>query len=295
MTAIAQKNDQLEAFQLPRQRPTNGPPLELAEHARARILDLTKAALWREFEIWTRPRRAIVERQVRSFFRQQQAEIVQNVEAGKAAFVKGVNEWLDWPKWLVTFEEFGQLFLPEVMGDYGQVELEKILIGATFDVERPQVLAFIERRSFQFSFDTNAGTRKKLTEAFTQSLLEGEGVPQLTRRINDIFTFKKRHQAEQIARSEVIRAANAGAEEAYLQSGVVTEKEWIVSRDLRLCPYCEPMAGRRVVVGFAYFQQGDVLQNPDFPNQSLTLDYENIFAPPLHVQCRCTLAPVITL
>lgn len=269
----------------------------LIDHTRYRLQDLTKAALWREFEIWTRPRRAKVERQVRSFFRQQQAEIIENVEAGKAAFTKGVNEWLDWPKWLVTFEEFGQLFLPEVLNDYGQRELEKITIGITFDVERPQVLAFIERRSFKFSFDTNAGTRKKLTEALTESLIQGEGVPQLTTRINEIFRFKKRHQAEQIARSEVIRAANAGAEEAYLQSGVVTEKEWIVSRDARLCPFCEPMAGRRVVVGFTYFQQGDVINATSDAGNPITLDldYENIFAPPLHVQCRCTLAPVITL
>lgn len=269
----------------------------LIDHTRLRIQDLTKAALWREFEIWTRPRRNAVERQVRSFFRQQQAEIVANIEAGKAAMVKGVTEWADWPKWLVTFEEYGQLFLPEVLNDYGQRELEKILIGVNFDVERPQVLAFIEQRSFKFSFDTNAGTQKKLRDAFTQSLLEGEGVPQLTRRINEIFTFKKRHQAEQIARSEVIRAANFGAEQAYLQSGVVTEKEWVVSRDARLCPFCEPMAGRRVVVGFTYFQQGDVLNETSEAGNpiSLNLDYENIFGPPLHVQCRCTLTPVVEL
>lgn len=260
------------------------PSQELIEYAQSRLLDLSKAALWREFEMWTRPRRNAVERQVRSFFRQQQAEIIANIEAGKAAMVKGPSEWADWPKWLVTFEEYGQLFLPEVVNDYGQREIEKLLIGIDFEVENPRVLAFIERRSFRFSFDTNAGTQKKLREAFAEGISAGEGVPGLTRRVNEIFTFKKRWQAEQIARSEVIRAANWAAEESYLQSGIVVEKEWIVSRDARLCPYCEPMAGRRVVVGFAYFQLGDVLPNPDFPNQTLTLDYENIFGPPLHVQ-----------
>lgn len=269
----------------------------LVDHTRLRLQDLTKAALWREFERWTRPRRAIVERQIRSFFRQQQTEVIANIKVGKAAMIKGVTEWANWTKWLVTFEEFGQLFLPEILGDYGQQELAKILIGVGFDVERPQVLAFIEQRSFKFSFDVNAGTQKKLTEAFIESLSQGEGVPQLTRRINDIFTFKKRYQAEQIARSEVIRAANFGAEEAYLQSGVVAEKEWIVSKDDRLCPFCEPMAGRRVVVGFTYFQQGDVVNVTSEAGNpiSLSLDYENVFAPPLHVQCRCTLAPVIEL
>lgn len=267
----------------------------LIEHTRLRLVDLSKAALWREFERWTRPRRAIVERQVQSFFRQQHAEIIANIEAGKSVLTKMPEDWANWPKWLVTFEEYGQLFLPEVVNDYGQREIEKLLIGIDFEVENPRVLAFIDQRSFRFSFDTNAGTQKKLREALTASLIEGEGVPGLTRRINEVFTFKTRWQAEQIARSEVIRAANFAAEQAYLQSGVVIEKEWIVSRDSRLCPYCEPMAGRRVVVGFAYFQLGDVLPNADFPNQTLTLDYENIFGPPLHVQCRCTLAPVVEL
>lgn len=256
----------------------------LIEHARLRIVDYQKAALWQEFERWTRPYRARVERKVQGFFREQEKEILGNVAAGKAAFVKGPAQWLDQRKWLVIFEEYGQLFLPEVVGDKGQLEMEKLLIGVGFDVENPRVLAFINQRSFRFSIDTNAGTQKALRELFAESISAGEGVPQLTKRIQTLFTFKKKFQAEQIARSEVIRASNFGAEQSYLQSGVVKEKEWIVSRDTRLCPYCEPMAGKRVAVGFVYFQLGDVLPNPDFPNQALVLGYENIFHPPLHIQ-----------
>ncbi len=255
----------------------------LIEYAEEKLIVVAKAALWQQFERWTRPRRNAVERKMQGFFRAQHREVISSISAGKAAFTKGPSEWLDQQKWLLILEEYGQLFLPEVIGDKGDLEMRKLLIGVDFDVENPRVLAFINQRSFKFSFDTNKGTQKALQAIFTESISAGEGVRELSARINTLFQFKNKHQAEQIARSEVIRAANFGAEQSYLQSGVVSEKEWIVSRDLRLCPYCEPMKGRRVVVGMVFFQQGEVLPNADFPNQFLKLDYEDIFHPPLHV------------
>jgi SPP1 gp7 family putative phage head morphogenesis protein len=265
----------------------------LIAYAEQHLLDLHKSASWRSYERWTRRYRNAVERKMRSFFLQQQKEAIASIEAGKS-MVKAPEQWLDWGKWQIIFEEYGQLFLPEVIGDKGQLEMEKLLIGVDFEIENPRVSAFIANRKFRFSFDTNKKTREDLRAAFQEAILAGEGVPDMTKRVNEVFGFAKKHRAERIARSEIIRASNYGAEQAYLQSGVVAEKEWIVSRDERLCPYCEPMKGRRVVVGMVFFQRGDVLENPD-PESTATLklDYEDIFHPPLHPQCRCTLSPVL--
>jgi SPP1 gp7 family putative phage head morphogenesis protein len=274
----------------------------LIEYAATRLIDLQKAVSWQQFERWTRRYRRAVEHQVRVFFRKQENEIIGNINAGKSimkhirdlAALKGPNQWLDMVKWQIIFEEYGQLFLPEVIGDKGQIEMEQLLIGIDFDVENPRVLAFINQRSFRFSFDTNAGTQQALRDIFNASITAGEGVPEMTRRINELFTFKKRYQAGQIARSEVIRASNFAAEQSYMQSGVVSKKQWLTSKDARVCPYCEPMQGREVVLGMVFFQRGDVLQNPDPESvATLNLDYEDIFHPPLHVQCRCTLIPIL--
>ena len=148
----------------------------LIAYAERHILDLRKSALWRQYERWTRRYRNAVERKVRSFFLQQQKEAIASIEAGKSA-VKAPDQWLDWRKWQITFEEYGQLFLPEVIGDKGQLEMEKLLIGIDFDIENPRVSAFIANRSFRFSFDTNNKTREDLREAFQQAILAGEGVP----------------------------------------------------------------------------------------------------------------------
>jgi hypothetical protein len=250
----------------------------LIDYAEFKILDVRKSAAWRSYERWTRRYRNAVERKVRGFFVKQQAETIANIRAGKMA-IKGPDEWLDQAKWQLIFEEYGQLFLPEMVGDKGQLEMEKLLIGVDFDIENPRVTAFLENRKFRFAFDTNQTTQKALRAAFQTSIREGEGVPQMTARVNEIFNFAKKHRAERIARSEVIRASNFGAEQSYMQSGVVAKKEWIVSVDDRLCPYCEPMKGREVVLGMTFFQRGDVLHSE---NQTLRLDYEDIFHPPLH-------------
>jgi hypothetical protein len=261
----------------------------LIEYAETQILDLQKSVSWRQYERWTRRYRNAVERKVRSFFVKQQAEVIGNINAGKSV-TKGPNRWLDIGKWQLIFEEYGQLFLPEVIGDKGAIELGQLLIGVGFDIENPRVTAFIERRKFKFAFDTNKTTMEALRKAFDASISAGEGIPAMTNRVNEVFNFAKKHRAERIARSEVIRASNFGAEQAYIQSGVVKEKEWLVSKDDRLCPYCEPMSGKRVALGMVFFQQGDVLHDE---NQTLRLDYEDIHHPPLHPHCRCTLVPVL--
>lgn len=264
---------------------------QLITYAEDQILYLYKSSIWREFEFWTRRYRNAAELQFRRFFGQQQAEVIEAIEMGKSV-VKGPESWLDLRKWQLLFEEYGQLLLPEVIGDKGALELEKLIIGVGFDVENPRVTAFINRESFKFSFQTNATTREALRQAFVTGIAAGEGVPGLTVRINAIFTGMKRYRAEMIARDQVIRASNFAAEQAYIQSGVVLAKEWVTSLDARVCPYCEPMNGKRQSLGFVYFQLGDTLPNSDFPNQTLNLNYEDIFHPPLHPQCRCTLVPI---
>lgn len=268
---------------------------DLIEYAESKLIVLAKASLWQQYERWTRRYRNAVERKVKGFFSQQESEIIRNIEAGKSVNIKAVADWLDVGRWILTFEEYGQLFLPKVVGDKGELEMGKLLIGVTFDVENPRVSAFISRRKFRFAKDISNTTQKQLQEVFRVALNEGEGIYEMTKRVQALFESKKKYEAERIARSEVIRASNFGAEQAYLQSGVVSEKEWIVSRDERLCPFCQPMNGRRVVVGMAYFQRGDVIHGTDEEGNivSANLDYEDIFHPPLHPNCRCTLSPVV--
>jgi hypothetical protein len=92
-----------------------------------------------------------------------------------------------------------------------------------------------------------------------------------------------------IARSETIRASNAGAVEAYRQGGIQTE-EWWASLDERLCPFCGEMHGQTLSVGGVWHAAGSVMS---VGGEQLVMDYGDVLYPPLHPECRCTMLPVV--
>jgi SPP1 gp7 family putative phage head morphogenesis protein len=119
----------------------------------------------------------------------------------------------------------------------------------------------------------------------------GEGIPDLRKRVNELFDGMEKYRAERIARSEVIRASNFAAQEAYRQSGVVNEVEWLATDDDRLCEFCAPLSGEHIALGDTFFDKGDSYRGSD--GGMLDLNYEDIEHPPLHVNCRCALIPII--
>lgn len=72
-----------------------------------------------------------------------------------------------------------------------------------------------------------------------------------------------------IARTETTRLANLGTLNMFASQGI-EEYQWVTTWGDRTCPDCEALDG-----------------------QMFTLAEKNIIAPPLHVNCRCTMLPVI--
>lgn len=99
-----------------------------------------------------------------------------------------------------------------------------------------------------------------------------------------------RHRAETIARTETMRAANAGKIEGARQMArstpwLKTEKVWVAS--LVACPRCAPLHGEVVDIDYEFREtvnglDGNVTDLPD--DKVTTLDH-----PPLHPRCRCTI------
>jgi len=86
-------------------------------------------------------------------------------------------------------------------------------------------------------------------------------------------------RANNIARTESIFATSAGQAEIWEQAAEEglydrngARKEWIVTPDDRLCPFCEPLAGVRIPLA-AQFQS----------------DLGPVDQPPLHPRCRCAM------
>src|SRR5574340_724298 len=106
---------------------------------------------------------------------------------------------------------------------------------------------------------------------------------QIDAMVGRYFDRALNYRAKMIARTETLRASNAGAQELWRQAreqGLLraenTRRVWIVTDDERLCPNCEEVPD---------MNEGGVGLDEDFDTP-----LGPIQVPPLHPHCRCTVA-----
>lgn len=172
-------------------------------------------------------------------------------------YTKAIDDYLiDWSKYQIIYNEFGQLMLPDIMG-WGQIASDFFEIGVSFDVLDPNVQNAIFNRANRFSDSVINTTRDDLHRVINASIQAGDGIPQLEKKIRQLYADMSKYRATRIARTETIWGQNEGAEQSYIQSGVVEQKEWWTVRDDRRCDWCAEMQGKRINVGENYFNLGD--------------------------------------
>jgi len=132
----------------------------------------------------------------------------------------------------------------------------------------------------------------RLRSELIEGMKEGEGVPQLIKRVNTTYDNWNKVRSETIARSEAMRASNRGAIESYRQSGLVEKKIWITFHDKRTCYSCADLDGKVIGLEDNYFNLGDAPEVIERGGRTYTFknDYEDIGSPPRHARCRCTIA-----
>lgn len=147
------------------------------------------------------------------------------------------------------------------------------LVGTNFTMTTDAVKDYLKNRPFDFSFEMNKTTNDMLGKTLAEGVDAGEGIPELRKRVEELFDGMEKYRSERIARSEVIRASNFAATEAFDQSGVVDEVQWLATPDDRIDSECADLDGQTIKLGSS-FASG--------------VEY-----PPLHPNCRCTVVPVI--
>lgn len=116
---------------------------------------------------------------------------------------------------------------------------------------------------------------QKLQMILSEGLDKGQSIAEIERRIRAEFSEFRRNQSLKIARTETLRASNAGALDAYRESGVVSRAQWLTAPDC--IDDCLAYNGKMVALGRSFFDA----------------DYGSGTQPPLHPNCRCTLIPVL--
>lgn len=127
-----------------------------------------------------------------------------------------------------------------------------------------------------------AWNRRKVTEAVTQGILQGESVPKVAARLEAVANMDKR-AALRNARTALTAAQNAGRTDAYARAkamGIDLVQEWQATYDARTRHSHAAMDGERAEVG-EKFSNG--LRYPADPKG----------APSEVYNCRCTLVPVL--
>ncbi len=161
---------------------------------------------------------------------------------------------------------------------------------AAWRVTDPHLRDKIRRAAFAFCDATNQTTSLQLQDALdalrvelTEGLVtHGESIPELTKRVQGVFDQADTWRARRIAASEASRATHAAEYESAKESGIVAGFEILISEDA--CEVCQQIAAevKRVRLGERIAIIGN---NPT---------YRNVYFPPFHPHCACSMAQVLT-
>lgn len=226
----------------------------------------------------------------RGFFNQQRDTVLANLKSTKA-LTKSSEPLFDLA---AEIERLAILFAPVMRDEIAEAGTEAMLLvtaQATFDITDTTIADFIAGRTNLVSTAINQETDKQLRAELADGIAKGESIDELAARIERVYGAAAGYRAERIARTETIRAENFASQESWRQSGLVERKEWYTAHDERVCQWCGPMDGRVIELNATYFDKGDTFEGSK--GGKLKLDFDDVGGAPLHVNCRCTLLPVI--
>lgn len=224
----------------------------------------------------------------KKIFGTQEREILENLESWKS-IKKITSEWdlFNDKKSKLLYITLYTKFFTEMMKKEWEVAIEEISEEA-FAVAR--LNKWIWENIERMSKDIDDVTRQEIFEIvklWNREWLWADAIAASIRAKFNQYT-RKSWRVEKIARTEVTRASNKSQEEAYIQSEVVEEKEWFTAIDDRVAPECAILHWKRIKIWESFLKkwERDALWNK--------VTYETVDFPPRHVNCRCTLRPIIS-
>jgi hypothetical protein len=263
-----------------------------------------KTVIWKQFAARQNLHEGRVKKELSKLFDEQRKEVLRNLkkfaqgaDGTKAVITKESVESLLFSrdKWNKQFAKRVNDMIARTADDgvdFGEAQIEGL---AEFEIGRTQVEAFLEKYKVRLSKtiwpDVNDETYEQLREAMIEGVAENEGITELRKRIDTIFDNSIKYRSELIARTETVRAYNAGTVESWKISEVVKGKSWLTERDGNQCEYCDAMDGVSVGLDENFFDKGDEIEGES--GGVMMADYGDIAYPSLHPNCRCSLIAML--
>lgn len=166
---------------------------------------------------------------------------------------------------------------------WARSQLDALGAAGRFDILNPLITPFLrDQAGERITGLVNETTRQSIRDTLTEGVQAGESIDDLMDRVERVFTVATEARAQNIARTEVLRASNWATLEAQKASGVVSTREWVATRDGRVRPEHLALDGK----------QADLSQQ--FEVEGYSALYPGGFgAPEMDCQCRCTTVAVI--
>lgn len=186
----------------------------------------------------------------------------------------------------------------ELILEFGQDALEMLGINdLPFDMTTETINQYLKESALNGVRSINKTTKNEIKAILVESAKNGDSVDQISRKITQKFSDFDSKRAKNVARTEVLKASNHASLEGFKQSGQVVGKEWFTALDELVCPYCSLMTNPNTGTGVVlpndekFFLKGETIIGTN--GKPFYVDFEDVQAPPLHPNCRCTLLPVL--
>ena len=197
-------------------------------------------------------------------------------------------------------DNWREVFIPVLSGlivEHG--EQLNVDFGMEFDVRNLLAEEWFEDYTIRFSKPINKVSEATIRAILQQGMEEGWSIPEMSKNLETTFAqwmegdlspedfewFEERmppFRLETIARTETIKASNAGSEALYKDWGM-EQKEWLATMDGRTRDAHAAASGQVVGIDESFEVGGQMLAYPGDPAGSA----ENV------INCRCTVLPVM--
>lgn len=244
------------------------------------------AVVWKRFVERVEPYEKKLTEAVRKFNTEQRAEVKKNLKKIKKAV--NPNDIFDVTKWMNIMVDLTGPVLTELAGNEGKAAADALGFPNINILAKPEAKRSLDQSISLLAQSYNETTRQALKDALDEGLSEGAGINKLTDLVDSVYDISDKSRAEAVASTEAFRIANDSTKEAWKQTGVVKTIKWYTAQDAEVCPFCLAQNGKVISIDDNFYNQGDSITADD---QTMTLDYSDVGAPPLHPRCRCYTRP----
>ena len=215
----------------PKPKPTPAPVTPAADGSgkskKKGLAEAQKQKKWEIFAKFTENFEDKFKPILRKLFDDQEDEVLANLDKLKSVKAKIDIESIlfDYDGAVAKFKRNGKPIMADVAAYSGNNELAQLNLPIAFDVENPRGVAFLKTAAMKFATEVNDTTIKALKATLSEGFAAGESIPDLAKRVQDVFDTASTSRATMIARTEVIEASNFGALESYAQLWIESTKQ----------------------------------------------------------------------